>query len=276
MRVFLSWSGGRSKQVAEILRYWLPSVLQAVRPYFSPEDVSKGSRWSVEIAKELRASKAGIICLTRDNLASPWLMFEAGAIVSSLDRSRVIPLLLDVPQSDIGGPLAQFQMARFERNEIEQTVQSLNELLEDPLPKEVLSSAFETWWPKLERSIGEVATKQGSVKRKRVRSDREVLDEVLYLLRAELFRSSSNAENFQKIIVEDALTSEDLSLGIDELELASDVKTALVLLGIETVHDLVSRSDVAAKFGSKFVRGVLRMVIHRRSLGSGFADTRTF
>ena len=60
MKVFISWSGERSKHIAEILRDWIPSVLQAVKPYFSPDDVGKGSRWSTEIAKELDASRIGL------------------------------------------------------------------------------------------------------------------------------------------------------------------------------------------------------------------------
>jgi hypothetical protein len=53
MKVFISWSGERSRAIADVMRRWLPSVLQSVRPYFSPDDVAKGSRWSSEIAKEL-------------------------------------------------------------------------------------------------------------------------------------------------------------------------------------------------------------------------------
>ena len=42
MRVFISWSGDRSRRIGEALRRWLPGVLQAVRPYFSPDDVLRG------------------------------------------------------------------------------------------------------------------------------------------------------------------------------------------------------------------------------------------
>ena len=59
MKVFITWSGERSRAVAELIRKWLPGVLQTVKPYFSPDDVAKGSRWSTEIAKELEQSSVG-------------------------------------------------------------------------------------------------------------------------------------------------------------------------------------------------------------------------
>jgi hypothetical protein len=91
MRVFISWSGDRSKRVGDLLRKWIPGVLQAVKPYFSPDDVAKGSRWSGEIAKELEASRVGLLVLTPENVEAPWLMFEAGALAKNLDRSKVCP-----------------------------------------------------------------------------------------------------------------------------------------------------------------------------------------
>ncbi len=39
MKVFISWSGDLSLALAGILRQWLPSVIQAAEPYFTPEDI---------------------------------------------------------------------------------------------------------------------------------------------------------------------------------------------------------------------------------------------
>ena len=65
--MFISWSGDRSKQLAEVIHWWLPNVLQFVKPYFTPADMEKGTRWDNEISKELGQSQIGIIAMTEEN-----------------------------------------------------------------------------------------------------------------------------------------------------------------------------------------------------------------
>ena len=84
MKVFISWSGDTSRMIADEIRKWLPGVLQAVKPYFSPDDIAKGTRWESEISKELEASSVGLLVITPDNIQAPWLMFEAGALAKNL------------------------------------------------------------------------------------------------------------------------------------------------------------------------------------------------
>lgn len=110
MKVFISWSGKYSQELGEAFRNWLPSVLQSVRPYFTPNDIEKGARWGTDIASELQESKIGLFCLTRDNLQSPWIMFEAGAISKVVGEASVCPILFELDPTDISGPLNQFQL----------------------------------------------------------------------------------------------------------------------------------------------------------------------
>src|SRR5438105_14045761 len=96
MKVFISWSGELSRELGEAVRNWLPSALQHVKPYFTPDDIDKGAKWASEIFKELSAPSVCIIILTRDNLASSWIMFASGAISSTFDNASVCRIILDL------------------------------------------------------------------------------------------------------------------------------------------------------------------------------------
>lgn len=185
MKVFISWSGDTSKALAEALRGWLPSVVQAIKPYFSPDDITKGSRWSTEIAKELEECKIGLICLTADNLEAPWIMFETGALSKSISAARVCPLLFGVEPSDVKGPLVQFQAAPFARDEMKKAVRMMNqELGPQALTSDVLDSVFEMWWPKLEEKVKKITANVQEPAKQSTRSERDILEEILARVRA--------------------------------------------------------------------------------------------
>ncbi len=185
MKVFICWSGPTSKRLAEIFRDWIPAVIQAIKPYFSPEDVEKGARWYPEISKELEQCMAGIICLTRENLVAPWIMFEAGALSKNVEKSRLVPLLFGIDAADIKGPLIQFQAAPFSEEEIKKLLKGLNSALDDAgLEEPILDSVFEKWWPELKASIQEVLKEEEQQKRVVQRNDRDLLEELLGLTRA--------------------------------------------------------------------------------------------
>ena len=118
MKVFLSWSGHKSHQVALVLRDWLPSVIQSLTPYVSSEDIDKGARWSTDIAKELEDSTFGILCVTKDNLEAPWLLFEAGALSKMMDKSSVCPFIFDLKRAEVKGPILQFQSTIFDKDDV--------------------------------------------------------------------------------------------------------------------------------------------------------------
>lgn len=184
MKVFISWSGQTSKNIAEIFRQWIPSVIQVVKPYYSPDDITKGTRWGTEIAKELDESKIGIICLTKENLQSPWIMFEAGALSKNIDKTKVCPLLFGVEPTDIQGPLVQFQAAKFNKEEMKKVIRMINTELGDmALTTEVFENVFEMWWPKLNERIEAELSKATKTSGKDVREQRDILEEILSLTR---------------------------------------------------------------------------------------------
>ncbi len=76
MKVFISWSGVTSQNVAEALRTFLFAVLaERVEPWLSSEDIGKGQRGLAVIADELKSTDYGIVVITQSNQHSPWINF---------------------------------------------------------------------------------------------------------------------------------------------------------------------------------------------------------
>ena len=160
MKVFLSWSGEVSHKVAIVFRDWLPSVIQAIEPYVSSEDIDKGARWSTDIAEELENSTFGILCVTKENIQTPWLNFEAGALSKSMDKSYVSPFLFDIKRSEVNGPILQFQSTIFDKEDIKKLIITLNKACgEGLLTDERISKTFEVWYPSLENQLNDILNK---------------------------------------------------------------------------------------------------------------------
>lgn len=155
LRVFLSWSGDRSKALATALANWLPRVLPPAEPWISTA-IPKGSRWSDVVGQRLAHDHVGIICITPENTQSPWLTFEAGALSKSLEAARVCPVLLGLAATEVEGPLSQFQATVFERDDMKRLVVTLNDHLGDAGVAD-LDARFDQHWPDLEAAVQEAA-----------------------------------------------------------------------------------------------------------------------
>ncbi|MDP1571477.1 MAG: TIR domain-containing protein [Vicinamibacterales bacterium] len=185
MRVFISWSGDRSRVVAEALRDWLPSVIQSIRPWMSAHDIDAGSRWGDRVGVELQKSDFGVLCVTPENVQAPWLLFEAGALSRTLDVSKVCPFLLEIRPADLVGPLAQFQAIEADHDSVLRLIQTINRLTgDDQLGEGQLGEAFELWWPKLHpRLKAAAATRMAGPVLEARRPVEEMIAELLALVR---------------------------------------------------------------------------------------------
>jgi hypothetical protein len=182
--VFISWSGPRSRSIANALKKWLPRVLQAVDPRCSI-DTDAGARWSHEIAKSLSECQLGIICVDPDNLHADWILFEAGALAKSLgDDTRVIPYLTDLKMTDVlRSPLSQLQMKIADEEGTLDVVKCLNKQLAEPLPDALLIDSFETFWPKLKAELDAIPTPKRTEPPRTSPTPEELLTEVLAAVR---------------------------------------------------------------------------------------------
>jgi hypothetical protein len=157
VKIFLAWSGKASRALGVALRGWLPDVLQTVSTFLSDEDIDKGARWVGEIARELDESSFGVLCVTRENVGSNWLNFEAGALSKAFGTTtRVAPVLVDLRPADVTGPLAMFQAVELTEQDVKRLVRTINAACPEPLDDARLATSFAQWWPRLYELIGDV------------------------------------------------------------------------------------------------------------------------
>lgn len=200
MKVFLSWSGDLSHKVALEFREWLPFVIQSVEPYVSSEDIDKGSRWSIDIAKELEDSSFGILCVTPQNIDAPWLNFEAGALSKAFTTSNVSPFLFGLKPSDLKkSPLLQFQSTLYDKKDLLKLVLSINNALgKEKLDESKLKPTFDVWYEqlksKLDPLLKEAATKSVTKDEELpANKSNEAVEEILEITR-EQFKILRNPE----------------------------------------------------------------------------------
>ncbi len=181
MKVFISWSGKRSKALANALRDWLPMALQYVEPWVSDKDISAGDRWAQAIAGELESSNFGIICVTPENLHSEWVLFESGALSKSMLDAKVIPLLYGLEISDLSGPLSQFQAQKLEESGVMEIVKSINKVSETKTPEQIVEQLVPALWPRLKEALEAIPDTEPS--EKHMRPQHEILEELVTSVR---------------------------------------------------------------------------------------------
>jgi hypothetical protein len=111
------------------------------------------------------------------------MIFEAGAISKSLDASKVCPILFGIDNSDFKGPLTQFQTSQFSKVDIRKLLRTINNNLgEQKLDDKVLDEVFDMWYPRLETKILKIL-EDYNVENRSIRDDRELLEEILGIVR---------------------------------------------------------------------------------------------
>ena len=226
MTVFISWSGLKSQSIANALKDWLPNVIQFINPWMSGEDIEKGARWSSDIATQLQNAKAGIICLTPDNLDSKWIHFEAGALSKTLQNTFVCPYLFGVEPTDIKGPLVQFQTTNATKDDTGRLVHTINRSLgEYELAQNRVETAFQQWWPLLEEKLKAINRIDPKKELEPRRTERELIEETLELVRS--LERARQMDEMLKTYEKSARAFADLSLAhmrkqpMDEAQLRS-------------------------------------------------------
>jgi hypothetical protein len=164
MRVFISWSGGRSHRLAQVMKEWLEECFSGhgISAFVSSE-IPKGSLWLSAVNAELKQADAGLVCLTAQSLHSEWVLFEAGALSTAValntGESRVFTYLLGVEPRALQGPLSVYQSTVAT---MEDTLRLTNSLLgyldRGQMGARDFAAAWNTLWPRVQQLEDEPVT----------------------------------------------------------------------------------------------------------------------
>ena len=93
-KIFISWSKEKSRDLAIEIKSLLESLDPHSKVFMSENDISAGEPVQEKIIQEITGCDILLLCFTKENKKSPWLLYEAG-FASGLNK-RIIPFLFDV------------------------------------------------------------------------------------------------------------------------------------------------------------------------------------
>jgi hypothetical protein len=128
VRVFMSWSGETSLQIAKAICEGIVLLSDRLEPWLS-EDLEPGEQWASTLIPEIRKARLAILCLTRRNKGAAWIAFETGAYYSSRSGQVVVPLLFDITPAEVEFPLGLFQGVVADENGLRRLFARIGELV---------------------------------------------------------------------------------------------------------------------------------------------------
>jgi hypothetical protein len=125
-KVFISWSGEKSLEIAHTIKFILEN--NNIDCFIST-DIPMGSNWSDCIHKELDNSGVMIFCVTKENLNSPFFLYELG-LVSQYKKS-IIPILIDLGFDDLepSNPLSRYQVFSLYKDDFSRCIEYIWDIL---------------------------------------------------------------------------------------------------------------------------------------------------
>jgi hypothetical protein len=176
MDVLISWSKKQSREMASVFHDWLPKVVPGLRPWMSSKDIDKGKQWFGELQGFLGEATSCIICVTRENVRSPWIYYETGAIAAKKQGVLVCPYLVGIGVNMIAdGPLTQWQCTEATKEDTLALIRSLNNVLAEPHDDGLLCGNFDSRWAEFEQELRRVLEIDTAVPADRVETEADVL-----------------------------------------------------------------------------------------------------
>lgn len=155
MKVFFSYSGVRSKNIAQAFSDLLKNIYPDIEVFGMHTDIAVGDDWRKSLENAGSGSDLAIVFLTRENMDKPWINFEMGYLRDK--EKHIIPFLADFPPSDLSGPLSQFQAVTPKKDDVYKVLTHLNKISEYAnLDESILKDVFDRNWSVFHKRASEI------------------------------------------------------------------------------------------------------------------------
>ena len=212
MSIFISWSGPSNRDVGRKVKQFVSEVLGTDDVFMSDEDIAPGDKSLEEIDLALKRSTAALVIVSARTAREPWLNFEAGAMAVRLEKTSVIPILLDLNFSQLIQPLAQFQAIRYDDAEkFRRMLVVLNAQRDaERIKSDTLEIVFRTRWADFQKDVASIIEASASPEdAAELPDERDKIDEILSTLRG-MASSSNSAAKSRSGKLSDALAANEV------------------------------------------------------------------
>jgi hypothetical protein len=185
MQTFISFSGPLSKEVGKLIHQLIDEVCPVTSPWISDIDVEQGENWFNDIAERINNTDRGIVVITKQNLSSPWIWWEAGALAGRTGFANVDAVLVDADFRDLSGsPLSAYQATTInDRERVCRLITQLNNASPSPRKVQTLQGLFGKLWPQFESSVADLVAKNPQASESRPPKESDAQAEMTALMR---------------------------------------------------------------------------------------------
>ena len=163
MNIFFSWSKKKSRDLAIATKTFIEGMFRNdIKIWISSENIDYGSMAMVDINKALKNSEMCIAFIVEENLSSPWIMYETGAIAGRKYfeneheiAKAVVPIVFEkiADTKFQSHPLNQFQRLSFNKENFKKLIKQLNNSVKAFNNEDILNTQFNLNWSIFNKSV---------------------------------------------------------------------------------------------------------------------------
>lgn len=171
INIFLSWSGGSSREIARVMAEWLANLSPNIQTFVGGDEIEMGSHWLDQVKRTISSCDVAILILTKQN--SPWMNFEAGYLSAKAEEKelKIMPMLFGVAREEIPGPFNIYQSVDFSEQSIYKVSKSILSILEqDESKTTIIKNLIHSEFPELNAKIASILSR-GKETEENIKSD---------------------------------------------------------------------------------------------------------